>query len=418
MRTIIATLGAVAAFLSAGPLEGQTLAPPVSGQDMRMIAEVGVGYDDDVFNSSSSVPVAGAPVAASAGYGLANLMLNYAATGRRSSFGAAADTSFRYYRVDQPFTARSFGGSAGASADVTRRLRATGAVASQRASHHIFWVFPTLVENPLGQVMPPSLDYSLTATSGYSIDATGALTYSFTNRSSLMAEYGYGFSRYADEGRDDFELKTNRWNGRYRYQYSQYSALRLGYGVEEAEYDNGRAYRRRSLDAGVDYSRPLSFSRRTTVSFSVGSAGLDDGINTTYTVTGRANLNHQLSRNWVLQAGYDRNVGFVNGFLEPFFSDAFLVGVNGMMSRRVQLTGSAGYAKGKVGFASSEAPEYITYTGLGRAQILLGKGFNAYGEYVYYHYRFDDVVTLPLLSPRSLNRQGIRGGVNYTLAVF
>jgi hypothetical protein len=417
MRRTIIMLGAAIAVAAAAPVAGQTLAPPASGQDMRISADVGVGYDDDVFGSTG-VPVVGAPIATNAGYGVTTLSLNYAATGRRSSFGAAADTAARFYRLDQPFTARSFGGSAGVSTELVRRLTATAAVASQRASHHTFWMFPTLVESPLGQITPPSLDYSLSAADGYSIDASGRLSYRLTSRSSLSAEYGHGFSRYGNEGQNDFEIETNRASGRYQYQYSQYSSVRLGYGIEEAEYDTGLTYRRRIIDVGIDYSRPLSLSRRTTFSFGVGSTGLDDGRTTTYTVTGRANLNHQLSRNWVLHAGYDRNVGFINGFLAPVQSDGVIVGVNGIMNRRVQVTATAGYANGAVGPSASNAPDYLTYTGSGRVQILLGKGFWAYGEYVYYHYSFDDLVTLPLLTPRLLDRQGIRGGVNYTVAVF
>ena len=52
--------------------------------------------------------------------------------------------------------------------------------------------------------------------------------------------------------------------------------LHVGYTLREGNYiGTGSAIRGNDLDLGVDYRRALSFSRRTTVSFTTGSALLD-----------------------------------------------------------------------------------------------------------------------------------------------
>jgi hypothetical protein len=275
-------------------------------------------------------------------------------------------------------------------------------------------MFPVLGETPLGQVSVPSLDYSLTATDGHSLDAAAAATYRLTARSTATAEYGRGYSRYGSD-----ELERERWSGRYEYGLSRHATLRLGYGREDAEYVGTNHYSRRTIDAGIDYSRPLSFSRRTTLSFRAGSSGLDDGQNTYYTVIGYVKLSHQLSRDWSVHAGYDRSIGFVGGFLEPFLASAVIGNAVGTIGRRVQVEASAGYSDGTVGFTTVPTENgYVTYTAGGRVQILLARNLWAFGEYIHYHYRFEDEVDLPFRSPHRLSRRGVRGGLSYTIAVF
>jgi len=398
----------------AAPISGQTLAPAVKGQQLTAEAAVGAGYDDDVL-AGSGTPIGDPRIQASGGYGLTDLGLRYSAENRRVSVGASASSAFRFYRLDEPFTARNVGGAAGVSVALTTRLRANAGITGQNSSQYIFWVFPGLTESPLGQTSLPSLDYSLTSTAGTSYDANTSLTYGLTRRSSLAAEYGYGEARF---GEDAFRLKRNRWAGRYTYGFTRYASLRLGYGVEDAEYNRGQRFQRRVIDAGIDYARPLSFSRRTTFKFGAGTATLDDGESTFSTVTGHANLNHVLSRRWTLNAAYNRGVGFIDGFVDPFVADSAAISTFGGFGRRVQVGLTAAYSNGDVGLSGSRSQSYETYTATSRMQVTLARNTAAFGEYVYYHYRFDPSVVLPLNSPRALNRRGVRGGVSYTVAFF
>ena len=413
MRSLSAAVVAMLSVLPVAPLGAQTTASSAqTGQHLVADASAGIGYDDDVYAQVSSTP--GLPGQSNGGYNFLGLGLAYSAIGRRTTFGASADSSFRFYRVDDSFTAHSYGGSVGVSTEVTRRMRVSGTVYSQRSSHHIFWMFPVLGETSLGQTTLPSLDYTLTATDGHAVDADANVTYRVTARGSVIAGYGRGYSRF-----DTDEIDRERWNARYEYGFSRYATLRLGYGREDAEYLGASNYSRRTIDAGIDYSRPLSFSRKTTLNFRVGSSGLDDGVNTTYTVIGNVNLSHQLSRYWALHAGYDRSIGFVGGFLDPFLANSVNANATGTMGRRVELSASGGYSDGNIGFTAPTTDNgYVTYTAGGRVQILLARNFSAYGEYVYYHYKFEDDVNLAFRTPPMLDRRGVRGGLNYTVAVF
>ena len=78
-------------------------------------------------------------------------------------------------------------------------------------------------------------------------------------------------------------MTTRSYGGGYSYSATRYTTLRLGYsraGLQlsgvclGAANDDTRSDR---FDAGMNYSRPLSISRRTTLSFGTGSAAIDNG---------------------------------------------------------------------------------------------------------------------------------------------
>ena len=55
-------------------------------------------------------------------------------------------------------------------------------------------------------------------------------------------------------------------------------------------------YKGHSIDAGVSYNKALSFSRRTTLGFSTGTAAVNDGIQTHYSLIGNVQLTRELGR--------------------------------------------------------------------------------------------------------------------------
>ena len=77
------------------------------------------------------------------------------------------------------------------------------------------------------------------------------------------------------------------------------------------------------IDVGVDYARPLSLTRRTTLDFGTGSSvvtmpTLDLGQEAGATETqvrfvGDVGVTHEMGRTWRLRLGYNRGVGFAGG---------------------------------------------------------------------------------------------------------
>ena len=140
---------------------------------------------------------------------LRHLDLNYAAMGRRSSFGAAADSTFRFYRAGSAVHGpelRGIGRSVGGahSTDCVRRGQSTRSVRHTISSgcFRTSWRFRWAVA-------PPSLDYSLTATSGTRSIASGGRPIASTASSSRQRGVRVWLLAIGIEGQGDFELRDD-----------------------------------------------------------------------------------------------------------------------------------------------------------------------------------------------------------------
>ena len=217
-------------------------------------------------------------------------------------------------------------------------------------------------------------------------------------------------------------------------------SARAGYTYSTANYrqfGDLQLYEAHNIDVGLDYSRALSVSRRTRVTFSTGSAVLvnnptllaptpltEDGRasagvpvrEVTYHLIGSATLVREIQRTWRFEAGYRRAVDFHEGFLQPFLADSVSVQGGGLLSRRVRFSGSASYSFGKVGTYTRD--DYNAASATAGLQYAISRMLTTYGRYVYYRYDFKTQVALdPRFAP-FLDRQGVRFGLSMTLPVI
>ena len=124
--------------------------------------------------------------------------------------------------------------------------------------------------------------------------------------------------------------------------------LVLGYHYSQAQYADGSAHQNHLIDAGVNYNRALSFSRRTTLSFSTGTSRFakpNPAGRCGSAPPARSGSSHEIGRTWTATLSYDRGLRFTENWLEPLFTDSASAGLSGSMSRRVQAhLGARGYA--------------------------------------------------------------------------
>src|SRR5262249_29664257 len=113
----------------------------------------------------------------------------------------------------------------------------------------------------------------------------------------------------------DFQHENRRQSSRsagvhYRYSLSKALGLRAGY-MQADSYLRQTAPRiaHYIVDAGLDFLKPLSLTRRTSLSFSFGPSMIDQNGSRQYRVVGDAVLNHEIGRTWVARASYHRGVG-------------------------------------------------------------------------------------------------------------
>lgn len=386
------------------------------------------------------------------GSGGANLQLSYRDRAEYLSLEASAASSFRYYSTSSAEWVPGYSGLVRLSSREGVQDRLTWQV-SQDLSYaplNTLFFFPgdsfgSGFDSTAGVAPIPSVDYQISEQMQLVSSTSGGTTYRLSRRSALSADLSYGFSDAPATSDGQFR----RWSagGGYSYQRTRYLTLNAGYGYS-ASWDSGnpteespmgeglpgesltsdgptsenlrgeQSPRTYNLDLGMNYSRPLSFSRRTRVSFASGATGVSNrNQDVQYRAIGNAGVTHEFGRSWTAGASYDRNVQFVPTFVDPLFSDGVTVGVQGRVTRTSGAQLSATWSKGTVGIPSDDN-DYATTSFSAQYRHGITRTLGAYAEYIFFDSTFGSGVELPRLVPGSQRRQGIRVGVSFQVNVY
>ena len=208
-----------------------------------------------------------------------------------------------------------------------------------------------------------------------------------------------------------------------RHAVSGSASLRIGYALEESTYEGSStpSTRIQNLNIGIDYRKPLSRSRRSFLRFTTGSIISEQVAGITEPAEGRriqaigsASLVHQMGRTWNAVAQYRREVGYLEGFAQPVFSDSANAAVGGLITRRLDLFLDANYITGTSAIRR-DAPRFDSYSASARLRRALNRSLAVYVEYLFYQYNFDEAADRPVGLPRKFNRNGVRVGLSLWL---
>ena len=209
--------------------------------------------------------------------------------------------------------------------------------------------------------------------------------------------------------------------GSVRLQHSRHltrnAELQLGYGIRISDGRTGEPRVMHDIIAGVNYSRALSISRRTSISFGTGSSiSVQEQVNlpesdprTRARLVGRATLAHEIGRSWTAQLSYVRGYRAHDGFGDLYFTDGASASIGGLFNRRWSFSASSRFAvseiegRGRGGHRGTSVTAQSTYA--------LNRFAGLFVSYVYYHYRYDDDLQLDPRLARQLDRNGVRVGL-------
>jgi hypothetical protein len=379
-----------------------------SAQVLSVSGSAGVGYDTNPQQSAAEAGFGtiGAPTTSDGSfYNQFSGSLSYSAGLDRVTFGASGSASGRLYpELDTPVTT-SYAASTGASATLGSRTSVRAGLSGTFHSMRNFTPFPDLGLEGIGQLDAPSLDfgYGRARYSTYSADAS--VNHQLSQRSSLSL--GYGRQNTAFSG--DFEdLISQTGSIRYSRGLTRYLSLRLGYGYSEARYGAAdRQYQTHNLDTGVDYSRSLSITRRTTFAFSTGATALKQQGDTRFDAIGSATLSREIGRSWQASLAYQRSAGYVQSLLEPTFADSVSGAFNGLITRRLSFHSGVGASRGSVGFVRSSTNGFDAvnaFTGVGQA---LTRHLALNVNYSFYRYNFESGAAIASALIPHLNRHSV-----------
>ena len=368
------------------------------------------------------------------GYGGGTANLTYTYAGKDNTFAAVGGSGLRNYTATTTsvFYPSDVYGGLTFSRRLSRRVRLTGREIVTFTPYYTFGgsqssgaftdLVPSLSATPqlTSPGVAPQFDQAVNRVDAINNDTTVGVTWTLNRKSSFTLGYSY----YHTDASASYRVNNMGANGSYQYQKSRYLSLHVGYGFYRNQLPEliqlpgpiVDHYDSHNIDVGVGYRRPLSFSRRSIISFNVGSTVITDGVKPYFYITGDGSLSHQLSQFWTLALSYNRGVSRSGGLAAPFVSDVGALSVGGLLTRHLSLAGIGSFSRGNTAVGTSNAYD-AAYT-TGRLTYELTRFLPIYTEYMYYFYRFNTSNGLAVNFPMNVNRNGVRLGLAYSIPLI
>jgi hypothetical protein len=392
-----------------------------TSQGLVLNLSFGAGYDDLIrFETAGSSPApAKNSLPGNRQFASGSASLNYHLNLARASAGFSAGARARYYDGRALIGAYT----------VTGRLAVPLGSRGSFSTSHRLGIRPYDTNAFFGEEFddgssPGSVfDPGQVASTGTYQDArsTADLGFRFTTR--LSAQTGYSY--YSN---DAWVLTAG--SGRYTAQsvrggisLNLFEGVDLRLGYRHTESRRGVAatqtpFRGGTIDAGLNFNRALSLTRRATVSFSSGLAGVTNAsLRTRYYLTGHANLSYEIGRSWGLNLGYYRTADFHQTFGQPVFRDSLGGALGGLVGRRLNVSTGFRVMRGEIGVAPG-APTYIAGTARAAVQTALTRDLALAVNYSWYRYRFDGSALLPPGLSLRRERQSVAVSLNARLPLL
>jgi len=391
-----------------------------SGKALDLTVDINESYDQNV--TVRSGPDEFSLFQGSGAYVVLTPNLDFVSHGNRVQWAMNAGSNGRYYSDTGEVIVTNESGAANLSVRLSSSTTMSLNQSVAYSASPFAGLFVPSVAPEIGSAAPPTSNYSLDAFKSYT-SATGAsVTHRISPRATLSFASDLGYT--ATPRTAGYPSVQNRdVGGRIAYSLSRDLHLQFGYTFRQGQYEGSPRSTQHDLNIGIDYSRPLSRTRKTAISFMLGptvasvplTVGSQD-VRRQYRLIGDASLRHQVGRTWALQASYRRGIGNIEGFQAPVFTAAYSASASGFLGRRTDLSLSAAYSTGESALTTGTPDQFATYTGDARLRIAMTRMWATYVEYLFYDYNFNRTVLAAGLPP-SLTRNGVRTGVTMWIPV-
>lgn len=431
MRRSLLIIGLTAAVLGTAVPAFAQFAPPrprserpqrglfasgVSNTEQSLVLNVsfGGGYDNDLLGQATGGgPTFGPRGVGQYGYGSAGVAYSVSKDAVQASANAGASTQY-YPQMEDPSMYALFAGfQASWKAAKRTSLSTSSQLTSQPNSLRSFYGQPSDAETP-----PDASDMLNYAINGETVSdwrTSVDLSQGLTER--LSASVGYSF--YGVIHKDEqSNYSAQNLMGRLTYSINKSLSAYAGYGRTTTNYEDasldGR-YGGRTIDAGVDFGKAVSLTRRTSLEFGTGLSGIENYGDIRYFFTGHVSLGHELGRSWTLSVSARRAADFFQTFGDPVISTSVTGGVSGVLSRRFQVGAQGGWSRGSVG-VSTLVPEYDSWTAGASMRTAVARGAGVSLSYTYFNYVFqENGAPLPIGTQPEMRNQSVRATFDWML---
>lgn len=378
--------------------------------ELTVNASFGGGYDNDLLaDAQGSSTISNEVRRWRGGLGAFSGGLLYSLQAASVAVDASLGSTLRYYpSLNQRYI---HGTSGSLSVSVPFGAR-TSASAGATVAHQPY-TFANLIPSQTpsqGFVSPaPNLDVAVGTAAYTTYQASLNVGHQLASRTSLSGGVNHTESIRGSDGADGYRQQAA--TATLTHRVGRGLSLRAGYTHSVAHHELNERLTRQAIDAGVDYGRSLSFSRRSTLSFGTGTTMVSADGKRQFRLTGGARFNHEIGRTWNAYVNYGRQVSLQERFLDPVISDGVSTGIGGLISRRLTFNAAVGGVVGSVG-AEEEAPGFDTVNGSASLSLAVTRFVNVGVTYAYYHHQFDHGAVLPGFIEPQMDRQSIHASVS------
>jgi hypothetical protein len=398
------------------PVFGGASPGSASGTSLNLTFDLAEAYDDNVLSDPGGISLAG--VQASGFYTVVTPQVALAARGDRVQLFVTGGSGARRYQDSQNFVVTNHSVATGLSAQFSKQTTMSLNQSVGYTPSYLYGLFASLAPPLPGDVVPSAPDYAVDTVRSYTYVTTAGLVHQFTPRAALSFDGAFQRADMVGNAAGYADLRSYEAGTRFAYSVSRDTKLRIGYAYRAAQYSAALRPYEHDVDVGVEYSRPLSRTRRSSFTLTMGPTLIDEApassepaaVRRHYRLRGSALLNRQIGRTWSVQGGYQRGLAFIEGLEAPVYSDALTTTVGGFLNRRVDVTLMAAATTGDLLVAGAQSG-FTTGTGNARWRVALGRTAAAYVEYMVYRYNFGQGVRLPPGVPPNLTRNSVRVGL-------
>jgi hypothetical protein len=394
------------------------------GDGLNLTATLVEAYDDNLLAESG--PASPDAPAVSGFYTMLQAGTDFSWSTPRLHIGASSTSAWRYYDPSGQVRNVSHSAGFGFGATVSERTRLFVNQSIAYSPSYLFGLFSDVaVGTPTPGIGEPAApDYKVNDLVSSSYGTTATFNRGLTRRASVAVHVDYSFTDF-NEANGLADMTSYGSAVEFSSSVGRRTALKTAYRYHSGDYSQvrGRAAEH-GVDVSFDHTQLLSASRRAQFGLRMGVARMElpleglqgAGRGRLYRLVGNASVSYELSRSWRVRGSYQRGLEYVAELTEPVFVDAITAAADGLLTRRLEFSTTAGYSSGRS--LMSSATPFDTYTAGVRGRFAASRTVALHLEYLYYFYDFGrSGVLAPGLSPR-LERNGIRGGLTLWVPAF
>jgi hypothetical protein len=273
-----------------------------------------------------------------------------------------------------------------------------------------------------GAVVPPTSPYVATAVENQSYAVAGGVSSAYSKRSTVGASFERREARF--KNRADFDQAINGMRGYWSHQLHRDWQARLGYGRERVRLRPGDEHIYETIDAGINYSRPLTARQRTSFSTHTEIAKLwTPEIGRQYRLNGGVTVTRWMARTWLLQAHAERATNFLPGFVAPIRADNAGASLSGMVSRRAELILRLDAGRGRVergrdlSGVDPDAGRLLMGASIAQFSVALSRRISLFAQHAFFYYELPPAAS-PVAPVPYLNRQVITIGLTTWIPIY